>query len=214
MMRGRASRKEREMRLFVFVLLVGSVSGFVSRAGAVPIEFGFTGVVTGGSFVTGTPISGSYVFESTTPGTPPSGTAVGYLDAVLAFSVSVGSTTFTLGPEVGPATNEIDVYNNLATGGGTDIYLVLVPLLSGGGAALRLEADQGVPLLASSALPLTPPDLSLANAAVLELLDTGSDATGQITSLFLVPEPAAGALTALGIVGSVALSRRYDRRSL
>ena len=78
----------------IAVCLIGV--GSVVPANATPITVNFGGTVVGSGvpiFPNGTAISGSYIYESSTPDTNASPT-VGQFNAVSAWSVTVGATTF------------------------------------------------------------------------------------------------------------------------
>jgi hypothetical protein len=197
-----------------FLLLVASA------AHAAPVTFAYAGTVDS-AFLdpatfpnpAATTFSGQFSFDSTATDGIPGGTLGNY--------VGSGITLARGGLNMGFASVSIGVANNL---GGVDQYLPgffdAVTSLS-----IRLEDLQGT-VLASDALPLTPPSLAAFEVRMLvfQLSDIDgnllADVNGTITSLTCTagcgtpppaPEPASLTLLAGGI-GALFARRRLRRR--
>jgi hypothetical protein len=175
-------------------------------AAAVPIEFGFTGFVTvvvDMPFGYGTPISGSYVFESTTPSPASDGI---YEGAVLSVSFTVGTTPVTI---AGAIESSIDVNTLTIVPYSVQVQCTTCApeeISSFGLSLWRAGSPTG-----GGALPLTPPALDLFSGQLSARTRDGV-LFGELTSMFLVPEPSTGTLVAIGFAAA-ALYRRYDSRS-
>jgi hypothetical protein len=192
----------------VGLLLAGAVS-----AGAAPIEFGFTAVVFSnvGGIPAGTPIVGSYVFESTTPGQLPfPGQRLDYPGAISSLSFALGAAMFSA--SVG--TNVI-VVDNGTLGDGYEVTVSVNSGSLGSGLFDLLLVDAHQAMLSSTTLPLVPPLLSDAELrAVVIRVDGGDQINADLTSLFVIAEPSSLRLVALGmLVASAMRRRRYDSRS-
>ncbi len=200
-----------------------SIVGLLSLSAAArggPVTWEFAGVVTnvrdpgnllGGAVTIGSPFSGSYTFESTTPDAYPQLPDDGaYSGAVSDLHGSVGALGFTLWTN---SRADIGVYNNFPPG--FDDYAVLGYVIFIGqftqfGLGMR---DSSGNAFQSDALPLDPPPLTLFDSTgfgspgfsfgdPLERFHVG----GVLTQL--VPEP--GTVTLL--LGSLLLvSRRWHR---
>jgi hypothetical protein len=197
---------------------------------AVPVIFAFGGTVTQTSFDPddpfnntiqfGTLIGGIYVFESTTANAipPPADASLGSYSVSgppYGMTVNIGGNIFN--------TNEllnIGVANNI--GPGVDQYTVLAQQGTPGGLSdfltleLFLQDDQGT-AFSSTALPLTPPDLSQfeVHQFRLDALQTigGTvfqyEIQGSVNSLARIPEPGTVPLLGAGLVG---LTLWYGRK--
>lgn len=176
------------------------------------ITFEFTGHINylegdlgflGGSIFIGTPFSGSYTFESTTPDAAPLNPANGeYYGALRGFSVQVGPHVFS---EVGTA-NRISVVHITEGEDTGDAYLVgpgrSFELLGEEVSLTMLLLDYSATAFVNDTLPLFPPDLTLFDDQVFQILDRSPFpdffVAGEVTSLTLVPEPTS--LTLLAVV--------------
>lgn len=183
----------------VLMMMFAGVMAVVPSSYAVPITFEYEGVVTNvnddgsyldGSIVVGTTFSGTYTFESTTPIDPQS-----------------GDYAFPPSPEV-VMTLDMGDYNLVeplssirVTDGATDWYEVYSSrfMLAGLSAIMTLEfIDYGGSLLTNNALPLSPPDIGLADARWF-MLDLGmKDVYVQGDVLSITPEPQTAGLLLLG----------------
>ena len=119
------------MKRAAFGLLALMAAGL---ANAVPITFAFTGVVSqdplldpsdpfGGSIAAGTPFSGSYTFESTTPDADASASGGSYTSSPGSLSVTIGGNVFAAFDLL-----NFGVNNNFS---GSDFYIVLAQGTSG-----------------------------------------------------------------------------------
>jgi hypothetical protein len=192
-----------------------------------PLFFNFTGTVTqtnfdpsdpfGGSIVFGTPITGTYVFDSATPDSDPSGSSGSYQHAGAPYglSINIGGNVFS--------TNDFLAVNVL-NGGGFDQYGVLACV---GGSAACFSGDFSVSILmqdntgtalASDALPGTAPSLAAFQSATIAFNrnyfdDAGTffqiQIDGTLDSLIAVPEPSTAVSVLLGIaLAAVAFRKR------
>ena len=169
------------------------------------ITFEFAGEVTsiydpegliGDAVTLGSPLSGLYTFESTTPDTRPSQSSRGLYDgAITHLAGHVGAMDFSMAPD---SSNEVDVWNGLTS----EAYQVDRGIQMAGrapGFQLNLAQSSGS-AFEDDSLPLSPPDLSLFDSTRF-LISTGTEGygfslSGELTSL--VPEPSTLALLALG----------------
>lgn len=214
------------------VAFVGLCSFLVTPVQASPVTFDFTGTVTGvGSddlglgVAVGTPITGSYTFDSSASNVRPPGGSASYQMGGSPY----GFTALILGHPFGTSdflavnvvnNNPDDEYGILACAGGLsgcsasgDTYLVFNWLLT----------DSTRAAFSSTALPLTPPSPAAFQTNFFELDNlTASGALesvqGRITTLsqpseVVVPEP--GALLLLGSgFGALAFAQRALRFSI
>ena len=148
----------------------------------------------GGVFSIGTPFSGMYTFESTTPDTFPDILDSGlYEGAVTSISGMVGDVVFSA---FSSSPGRIYVSDDNAGDGysvsGATVFLG-APVAFG----LRLGDSTGT-IFSDNSLPLTPPDLrSLDNMLFLLVLEPDGDAlVGELTAL--VPDPTTLALLVAG----------------
>jgi len=188
--------------------IVGVLSlSAAARAG--PVIWAFEGEVTGiydpqnclgGAVEVGSPLSGYYTFESTTPASP---LGSGYYpDAITAITGSVGDLPF-FGP-TGPP-NSIYVID----GGGFPPSYDNYSMVTGVGLqnrdlvfSINLRDPTGT-FFSSLTLPLVPPSLDAIDlsASGIRLLAKSEDLgiAAQITTLVVVPEPTALALLVAGV---------------
>ena len=197
---------------------------------ASPITFNFTGIVTGvgsddfGLAVdVGTPITGSYTFNSSASNANPPGGSASYQMSGSPY----GFTAFISGQNFATSdflavnvvnNNPDDEYGVLACAGGlsgcsasADVHLVFNWLLT----------DSTRTALGSSALPLTPPSLAAFQTNFFELdvlTQSGAyeNVQGRITGLALAtqataPEPGAILLFGVGLSALVFARRRPGR---
>jgi hypothetical protein len=183
------------MRIFRFLLVAAFITvGWTGGATAFPITFDFTADVTfvdpglASFFSVGETLTGSYTFESTTPGVP-SGPTADY-PALTAFSVSglnfSGSWT---GGSIFVQDASTDEYFVSALTGfiGTNAGLGVLPT-----AGISMFDSTGT-MLSSMLLPLVPPSLPADPRFVVDYHlgpETREDALATLTSLTLVPSPA------------------------
>jgi hypothetical protein len=203
-----------------FTAVCGMVLGFwVSPTWAEEATFAFSGHITrlsgdvgflGGTIPLGTPFSGSYTFESTTPDAEPADPTVGFYDGALrAFSVQVGPHLLT--GSLDPVRNSIAVSHCVEGEDFGDVYTPgdRMSLLGKAVNTSIFLADYSATAFTNDALPLTPPSLTLFDERKFQILDAAMYArfsvVGQLTSFTHVPEPATLALLALG---GLALLRR------
>ena len=190
--------------------MVGWVA--TATATAMPITFDFTATVTlvtsglSGFFSMGETLTGSFTFESTTPGVPLSSAVVDYPGAVTAFSVTGSSFTgaWTTG-DIHVQDSASDEYGVFALGGfsGTNTGLGVQPTAS------ILLIDSTGAMLSGTLLPLTPPSLpGSARFGISYLLgpETRESVVATVDSLTLAPvtpapEPATLALLGISLAG-------------
>ncbi|MGB2985015.1 MAG: PEP-CTERM sorting domain-containing protein [Phycisphaerae bacterium] len=205
------STKRMILGMIVLMALVGT-------ARASPVTFEFAGEITsvlddedflGGAVTVGSPFSGSFTFESTTPDSyPGSPWSAAYPDAITAISGQIGGIPF-LGPV--HFENIIGVLND-APASGTDHYEVH------GGVGFVSETlmfslvlfDDTGRGLSNDLLPLSPPDIRLFDFARFAVSDETIPLGlgGDITSL--TPDP--GTLALLGLGALIVTRRRRTRR--
>jgi hypothetical protein len=198
---------------FRFTILCGMVLGcWVSPAWAEEVTFAFSGHITGlsgdvgflgGTIPVGTPFSGSYKFESTTPDATPGDPSLGsYNGALRAFSVQVGPHLLT--GTLNPVRNRIGVLHCVEGADFGDYYTPgdRMSLLGKAVDTSILLFDSSATAFTSDALPLTPPSLTLFDEREFQIVDAAMYArffvVGQLTSFTHVPEPGTLALLALG----------------
>lgn len=205
-----------------------------SSAQGAPIRFGFTGHVTdvlyrgvrgGGSAAisnagieVGTLVSGSYLFESSTPDSNPD-PRIGQYSALISGELSVGShhSTFSPGPH-----SAIGVTTSLGNTSPHSRYYFLgadinTPLagFDSGNVSIDVANPTSTSFLSADLL-VEPPDLAdfppLATSPQLLLAFYGSSTTGILVDFddfFLVnPEPSSGGLLALGLLLLAGARRR------
>jgi len=199
--------------LVLFLGLAGAPA-----AVAVPLTFGFTGVVLdvpvddpGTGIAAGDLFSGQYTFDGDAVDAIPGAAQASYPSSGLAFGISVqiGASTFSL-----PGALSIGISNDVL---GLDQYSVFASdgVLE---IALLLEDLTGA-VFASDALPLLPPALAVFAERGLALNDTsGGDlqVQGTLTSLTClsgcatVPSPATSSLLAIALLAGAWPRRRQD----
>ncbi len=171
---------------------IGSGCGVPRVADAAPITFTFTGTVSqdplldpadpfGGTIAFGTPLSGSYVFDSTTPDRDASANGGSYTSAG-------GSLTLTIGGQLFLAADllNIGVGNNFS---GSDFYTVFAQSTGGLDVfdiSLTLQDFNGT-VFAGASLPIDAPSFASFELATLFLTGTigGNQVQidGQLTSV-------------------------------
>jgi hypothetical protein len=208
-----------------FTLIALGLAALSAPALAGPLFFNFTGTVTqtnfdpsdpfGGSIVFGTPIMGTYVFDSATPDSDPSGSSGSYQHSGVPYglSINIGGNVFS--------TNDFLAVNVL-NGGGFDQYGVLA---CAGGAGACFSGDLTVSILmqdatgtalSSDALPGIAPSLAAFQSRTVAFNrnyfdDAGTffqiQIDGTLDSLIAVPEPSTAVAVLLGCA-FLAIARR------
>lgn len=197
--------------------IVGMLSlSAAARAG--PVTWEFAGEVTriidpdnllNGQVVIGSPLQGSFTFESTTPDSNPDPTGGLRYNALIDLQGTVGSLSLTWPTTPTPTgRNYIDV--NLGDGGLPDLYGASIPTSFLGydffNLSILLQGPPGSIFSEIDALPLIPPDLSVVETGFFLLDPTETIylvVDGELS--FLVPEPST--LIFL-VLGAGALARR------
>jgi len=201
--------------------MILSAIGLTVLAGTVqagPVTFEFAGEINfvrdddnllGGDVTVGTPFSGLYTFESTTPDADPDETRRGlYNDAITFVSGEVAGIAFA-GPDGPRGLVEVLDFPNTSF----DAFGVFADVaFLGASFDLSLDLlDRSGTVFQSDALPTIAPDVSLFDLATFSILD-GSETiplsiSGEITTH--VPEPSTLALLGTGLL--IALKRRKRR---
>ncbi|MBI4718873.1 MAG: hypothetical protein HY763_13795 [Planctomycetes bacterium] len=190
--------------------LLGSFGAVGAPAPASPVTFGFTGEVTTvldpfgllqGHVSPGMPIHGAYTFESKTPDSLPTFPSSGvYENAIVGSEGQIGTLDYALF-DTPSAANLIAVENN-NFGLGRDRYLAASSnLFLAYHIGLNIElVDSSQQMFSSDALPLLPPSLDSVDSARFRM-GTSEElrvlVTGELSSFFIVPEPATLVLAAL-----------------
>ncbi len=200
------------------VLVGGLAPGLgVGQATGYPVTWDFAGEVTnvfdendllGGAVTVGTPFSGSFTFESTTPDADPRDPTFGsYPDAVVSALGQVGGFEFS-GPIEGE--NFISVLEDLL---GADSYGTMVGVeLLGHPSVLRLIlVDSSATMFSSDSLPPFPPDLGTLGTARYSVFSESDPFPFSVGGdiMFLVPDPGTFSLIAIGMLG---IGRRRSAR--
>ncbi|MCH7871206.1 MAG: PEP-CTERM sorting domain-containing protein [Planctomycetes bacterium] len=199
----------------VVSFLVVSFAALPASAGLVTWEF--EGVVTsfldgnnllGGSVSVGTPFSGSFTFDTTTPDSQPSNAVLGvYENAVVSLDGILAGNVFS----------SLDSLNMVIRNDSPLTVGVLDSLRLSGQAALAGEAlyvtleisDADGAIFSSDSMPLVPPSLEALERAdfMLSAQDLFIGVRGDLTAL--VPEP--GTLGML-VFGAIMIFKRRTRR--
>lgn len=178
-------------------LITIKISGYVTSVSDQYNHFG--GQITAGTQITGTPITGTYTYDSAISGlgsyqysASPAGISVTVGD--FNFQTNPANVDFSLGVENGylalPDYYGLISRRNLPLSNGTSVQFISWQLYDPTGTALS-----------SDAFPLTAPDLNKWASNSLNIThdrDFGIQAT--ITSAVLVPEPATAFLFGLGLM--------------
>jgi hypothetical protein len=183
------------------------------EANAAPITFVFTATVTGSFNAPSAPVgataTGAFTFDSAAGANITGPGFVRYL-ALDSVSFQIPATSYS-DSFVASGTDFIEV-SDRASGAATDAYRLLAstspPNFSFG---MQLVGDPlGDTLVASTALPLTPPDLSLAvsRTGTWTFNAGNSGITFTLDTLTLLPEPASALLLGSAALALVALRWR------
>lgn len=181
-MKSKPTLRDRKLLASACLALAALVAGWSGTAYAVPITFGFTGVVSqdplldpddpfGGAIVTGTPFSGSYTFESTTADGDASANGGSYTSSPGSLSVNIGGYGF-----IGGDLLNVGVFDGV----GGDFYTVFASETDGTDTydiSLILQDLDGS-VFGSALLPLSPPPLSAFE--LTSLFFTGSITGNQV----------------------------------
>ena len=178
---------------------------------ATPIEFKFTGTVTGGlgvggggPFPNGSTVSGWYFFESETAEAPPG--SGNYGGAIRSFTLNIGSNVYS-------TTNPTSSYITVKHPSGFDDYRAeaagagLGPPVEGFNATrLQVFVQTDPDFFSGTALPLTPPPLQKNHPQLFYIRwEKGpgqfNQTEGTLKS-FVVPEPGGLSLVALGLAAA------------
>lgn len=199
--------------LLLFPLLVVCAYAAPARGGLVTWEFGGTiqsvldpNDVLGGALANGSPFSGSFTFDPTTPGTAAdAGGKSSFDNPLLDLSGLLGTFGFS-GPLFGNST--LDITDGAL--GSDDIFGLSSSVLLNGEALnfLLTLTDSSGTVFSNGALPEHPPDLSAFDSATMQLLRQTNDLTIHGTLTYLVPEPSTLCLLAMGVVAIVGKRRR------
>lgn len=191
---------------------MGGAVAAPARAGIVTWEFGGeidqvrdTSGIFGGALTVGSPFSGSFTFDTSTPDTNPDSGVSSFENPLQDLSGQIGGFGFS-GPIFGVSSFEITD----GAAGSDDIFsLSSSVFLNGEGLNFLLTLiDSTGTAFSDDTLPTVPPDLSLFDSATIHLLRQTGDLAIDGTISFLVPEP--GTLCLLA-VGAVAILRRRRR---
>ncbi len=195
----------------ILAICYGTSGWCVTPANAFPVIWEFEGVVDttvldvnnllGGGVTFGTPISGQFTFESTTPDSNPSDKASGlYLDSILAISGFIGDIPFasesgtfgSIGIDSDFMNSPWSMIDTISGGGDVNIAGVIL----GFGISL---SDTDSTMLSNDSLPLYPPGFDQLESArfIISSQPLGVNISGSITSV--VPEPATLTLLAVGV---------------
>ena len=182
-----------------------------------PVTFDFTATVSSVNpalaafFSVGETLTGSYTFESTTPGVPP-GPPVADYDGVTSFSIKgaafAGSWSDGFIGVEDEATDEYLVETGSGFSG-TDTRVGLFPPTG----ALALRDSTGM-LLTNTLLPLTPPALPADATVGIDYLvapETRDSVTATLVSLTLVPTPAPEPPTSILLIFAIPLIMLWRR---
>ncbi len=173
--------------------------------------------------VPGALITGSFVFESTTPDSLPDDPGTGrYENFMSSFEVSVGSITLT----GGLPGNFTMVRTNTQPPPGSILipYYIAVPVVDDSGLGIFISAfefidSDGVHPIQTDRLPLSPPELGLFDPyKANEILSTQFTWTtanvpgapqmrAEIVSMTMVPEPGTSLLLMCGLIGMTRVRR-------
>ncbi len=193
--------------LLLAMLLVASLP---SRSQAELVTWGFSGEIDSvldaenvldGAVTVGTPFSGRFTFESTTPDGNPSNPRFGeYFGAIFGVSGNVGVLTFS---ELDGPSGRVLIRDN-APGAGTDRISFIAPtrlLDDSVSFSIGLVESTGT-VFSSVAMPTGLLDLSVFDTARfgIELTPDGASFSGVLTDLVVVPEPATMILVMLGTI--------------
>ena len=226
--------KEKGAFGFIAVIVTGIVVLFIitsSPTYATEVRFAFVGVVVQPSPLdlpapVGTPFSGTYSIEATTPDLAPSDIRNGtYALRSLSFTI-LGNTYSALGQALDQSGNQvlIDMPSSLDDlySVGTNANDLSGPLINGLQPGPFFMGITGPHLFTDDSLPLTPPSLGnlTSNRVFFSFfdpsIDSGGQVQGRLTSLTLAPVPLPGTLLLFGsgLIGLIGIkARRRFRRS-
>jgi hypothetical protein len=189
-------------------VLTACLIAAASGADAALITVNFTGVVTSGidsQIAAGSAVSGSYTYESETAGSGINAGNASYYGPVRRFKV--GDTSYDAG--TGNTDNRIQIVDNAPD----DFYYASASSTSAVGITFfQVSVSGGSDLLSSVLITAIPKVSAATDRTFVAYSSTSGQVFGNLTSLAVVPVPAALPLMA-SAVGALALAGMRRRRT-